>query len=202
MPLEALTRVIGAEPDLTCVGSGRDPQVGPELQTCDVDVVLLGAQLPGIDVIAATAIARHRFPSARVVLLAGYVDDELASAAIEAGADTVLDTAISLEDLLTVLRTGSLPDAEPGALVAHGRDHHSGQLAEDLGITPRQYEVLRCLAKGQSADQVARSLAIKVATCRDHIKALHRTLNCSSTSEMLVAGSQLGLLPELGRPYR
>ena len=201
-PLEALTRVIEAEPDLCCVGSGRDAQTGDDLGPADVDVALLGAQVPGIDLVAAAVLARARFPQARLVVLSGYVDHELADAATAAGADAVVDTSISLDDLLHVLRTGTVRDAEPETTPAHGRDHHSGKLAEDLGITPRQYEVLRQLAKGHSADQVARSLQIKVATCRDHIKALHRVLDCSSTTEMVVAGSRMGLLPELGRPYR
>ena len=201
-PLEALSRVIDGEADLCCIGSSRDHQISQELAADAVDVVLLGAQLPGIDVVAATAATRSRFPGARVVVLAGYVDERLSTAAFAAGADAIVDTSVSLDDLLTVLRTGAIADAEPGAKVAHGRDHYSGQLAEDLGITARQYEVLRLLATGQSADQVARTLTIKVATCRDHIKALHRTLDCSSTSQMLVASAQLGLLPELGRPYR
>lgn len=202
MPLEALTRVIDAEAGLTCVASGRSPQAGEGLGPLDVDVVLLGAQLPGIDVVAATRATRVRFPAVRVVVLAGYVDERLSTAAFEAGADAVLDTSISLDDLMAVLRTGALADPAPGAAPSHGRDHYSGQLAEDLGITARQYQVLRLLAKGHSADQVARALTIKVATCRDHIKALHRTLDCSSTAQMLVASAQLGLLPELGRPYR
>jgi DNA-binding NarL/FixJ family response regulator len=200
-PCEALARVIDAEPDLCCVGSGG-PQVGLDLGPTDVDVALLAAQVPGIDVVAAASLTRQRFPHARLVVLSGYVDHELADAAATAGADAVVDTSISLEDLLHVLRTGLVRNAEPGTAPSHGRDHHSGKLAEDLGITPRQYEVLRQLAKGHSADQVARSLQIKVATCRDHIKALHRVLDCSSTIEMVVASSRLGLLPELGRPYR
>lgn len=201
-PLEALARVIDAEPGLDCVGSGRSPQISQDLGPHEVDVVLLGAQVPGIDVVAATLITRRRFPQARLVVLAGYVDDELSGAAYGAGADNVLDTSISLEDLLHVLRTGVIGDADQGTSPCHGRDHRSGRLAEDLGLTARQYEVLRLLAKGHNADQVARSLEIKVATCRDHIKALHRALGCSSTSQMLVAGAQLGLLPELTRPYR
>lgn len=201
-PCEALVRVIDAEPDLCCVGSGGDPQVGCGLGPAEVDVAVLGAQVPGIDVVAATALTRQRFPQARLVVLSGYVDRELTAAATAAGADAVVDTSISLEDLLHVLRTGTLRNAEPGTAPTNDRDHHSGKLAEDLGITPRQYEVLRQLARGHTADQVARSLQITVATCRDHIKALHRVLDCTSTTEMVVAGSRLGLLPELGRPYR
>lgn len=201
-PLEALTRVIDAEPGLTCVGAGRSLQIAEDLGPRDVDVVLLGAQVPGIDVVAATRTLRCRFPRARVVVLAGYVDDEFSVAASGAGANAVLATCSSLEDVLQVLRTGAIPTAPGRTSQSRGRDRVSGRLAEARGITARQYQVLRLLAKGHSADQVARSLQINVATSRDHIKALHRVLGCSSTTEMLVAGAQLGLLPELSRPYR
>lgn len=201
-PLEALARVIDAEPGLTCVAAGRGPQTGVDFGPRDVDVILLGAQVTGIDVVAAARTLRRRHPKARLVVLSGYVDDELSGAAYGAGADAVLDTCSSLEDLLHVLRTGAPRDASSRTPPPQGRDHFSCRLAEARGITARQFEVLRLLAKGHSADQVARSLQINVATSRDHIKALHRALGCSSTAEMLVAGAQLGLLPELSRPYR
>lgn len=200
IPLDALTRILSTEPGLACVGSGRTLDAFDGLRADDVDVVLLGAHLPGLDLVAATARARLRFPAARIVALAGYVDEQLHAAATAAGADSVLDTATPLARLLEVLRTGLVPDAAPGATGA--RDRRSRRLAAELGITPRQFEVLRGLATGRTADQVARSLDITVSTCRDHIKALHRVLACSTTAEVLVTSSRLGLLPELGRPYR
>lgn len=200
IPLDALTRILAVEPGLTCVASGRTVEAFDGHRPDDVDVVLLGAHLPGLDLVAATALARRRFPAARIVALAGYVDDQLHRAATAAGADSVLDTATSLERLLDVLRTGEPLPVPSGA--PRARDRRSRLLAEGVGLTPRQFDVLRGLATGRTADQVARSLDITVSTCRDHIKALHRVLGCSTTAEVLVASSRLGLLPELGRPYR
>lgn len=200
MPLDALTRILSTEPGLSCVGSGRTIEALEGHRPDEVDVVLLGAHLPGLDLVGAIAVARRRFPAARVVALAGYVDDQLHRAATTAGADAVLDTSTPLARLLEVLRTGEPLPALPDAPLA--RERRSRHLADGIGITPRQFDVLRGLATGRTADQVARSLDITVSTCRDHIKALHRVLSCSTTAEVLVTSSRLGLLPELGRPYR
>ncbi|CAN5680049.1 N/A [soil metagenome] len=204
LPLESLARALAGEPGLRCAAAVSGPDAEVDVDPDQVDVVLVSAHVPGLDLLATVGAVRARFTRARVVVLAGYVDDELHAAAVGAGAHAVLDTSTSLDELSSTLRSRSpLPGTElDPARPGRPRDHHGFRLATDLGITERQYQVLRVLARGSSADQVARALRIKVATARDHIKALHRTLDCTSTAEMLVVGAQLGLLPELGRPFR
>ncbi|MGI8756442.1 MAG: LuxR C-terminal-related transcriptional regulator [Acidimicrobiales bacterium] len=197
--LEVIVRALEHTEGLWCVGSGPDPTGG--VFGAEPDVLLVGLHTTDRDAADTVAGARRRFPRARIVVLCTYVDDEVAHAAVASGADAVLPTSVSFDELVAHLRDDAeTVDAPPTR--SRARDERARARAGELGVTPRQHEVLRNLARGLSPDAVSRRLEISLSTCRDHIKALHRALGCSSTSELIVVSARLGLLPELGRPFR
>lgn len=197
--LEVIVRALDHTEGLSCVGSGPDPDGG--VFAAEPDVLLVGLHTTDRDAADTVAGARRRFPTARIVVLCTYVDDEVAHAAVASGADAVLPTSVSFDELVSQLRDDAdTLDAPPTR--SRARDERALARAGELGVTPRQHEVLRNLARGLSPDAVSRRLEISLSTCRDHIKALHRALECSSTSELIVVSARLGLLPELCRPFR
>jgi DNA-binding CsgD family transcriptional regulator len=62
------------------------------------------------------------------------------------------------------------------------------------GITPRQHEVLRSLARGLSTAQMSELMGISPETVRNHVKALLRALGVNSRLEALVEARQRGLI--------
>ena len=66
--------------------------------------------------------------------------------------------------------------------------------AEDLGLTPREIEVLRLLAHGADRHQVGEALAIKPSTVAGYIKSLYLKLDVSTRAEMTIAAVKLGLV--------
>ena len=63
------------------------------------------------------------------------------------------------------------------------------------GLTPRQHEVLRLVAAGQSNTQIARSLFVSEATVRKHLENVYERLQVSSRT---AAVARLSLLPPTG----
>jgi DNA-binding NarL/FixJ family response regulator len=61
----------------------------------------------------------------------------------------------------------------------------------DLGLTPRQTEVLALLLKGQPNKLIARELNLSVETVKDHVAAVLRTLGVSSRTQAVLAVSQM-----------
>jgi PAS domain S-box-containing protein len=61
-------------------------------------------------------------------------------------------------------------------------------------LTPRQYEVLRLLARGYSTAQIAESLGLSRETVRNHIRALLRALRVNSRIAALIEGRRRGLI--------
>ena len=68
----------------------------------------------------------------------------------------------------------------------------SAALAEEL--TPRESQVLRLLAEGQSNKEIARALGISESTVKFHVNAILGKLNVQSRTEAVVQATRLGLI--------
>lgn len=73
-----------------------------------------------------------------------------------------------------------------------GDDHLTvAALSADIaGLTPRQREVLACLAKGFTNAEIARRLGISAQTVRHHISAILVTLNVENRTQAALAAMQ------------
>lgn len=65
---------------------------------------------------------------------------------------------------------------------------------EDLGLTGRQLEVLKLMADGCSAKQIASSLNLSIHTVHTHQRNLYRALGVGSSASALKRAGDLGLL--------
>ncbi len=99
--------------------------------------------------------------------------------------------AAQLETALQAIATGlrvTLPD-----LVLHTRlPEEAGSQVEAL--TPREREVLQCLAEGASNKEIALRLAISEHTVKFHINSLLGKLGVQSRTEAVVRATRLGLV--------
>ncbi|MBE0549688.1 MAG: response regulator transcription factor [Rubrivivax sp.] len=62
---------------------------------------------------------------------------------------------------------------------------------DDVGLTPRQAEVLSLLLQGLPNKLIARQLNLSVETVKDHVAAVLRALNVSSRTQAVLAVSQM-----------
>ena len=113
----------------------------------------------------------------------------------------------------TLRPAGAPPDLSLGPLLPHSRTAQvSGEIdwfdlsrreagragldvpsrsIDDLGLTPRQREVLLLLLQGKSNKMIARDLGISVETVKDHVAAVLRTLGVNSRTQAVLAVSQM-----------
>jgi HD-GYP domain-containing protein (c-di-GMP phosphodiesterase class II) len=86
-------------------------------------------------------------------------------------------------------------DAVEAVLVAAG--HRAPRRREGLaGLTAREVEVLRLLARGLSSKQIAARLVIAPKTARHHIEHIYAKIGVSSRATASLFALQQGLLPE------
>jgi DNA-binding NarL/FixJ family response regulator len=62
-------------------------------------------------------------------------------------------------------------------------------------LTPRQTEVLALLEVGRSTEGIARELRLSIATVRNHIRHILRTLGVHSRIEAVALSRRLDLVP-------
>jgi len=66
---------------------------------------------------------------------------------------------------------------------------------EQLGITPRELDVLRLIAEGLSTRQMADRLCVSENTVKTHCSRVFDKLGVSRRTQAVVVGKQFGLLP-------
>ncbi len=163
------------------------------------ELVLMDMDLPGVHGVECVRRVRGAFPELLVVVLTVFEDRETIVDAICAGADGYLLKQVPTPRLLEQLRAvvaGGAPLSAGVArtvleLVRDGRsDTRKGapgtrpmNARVDVGLTPRELEVLRCLVQGKSYKGVARALDVSIDTVRSHIRSVYRKLQVHSVAE-------------------
>jgi DNA-binding NarL/FixJ family response regulator len=180
---EGLVLLLGTLPGIVVAGEAADGYTAVELvASVRPQVVLMDLNMPGCDGVTATRRITGDHPGTRVVVLTTYADDESIIGALQAGAlgymtkdatraeigralqaaaagQAVLDPAVQ-QRLLNAAARG--PAAEP--------DRASDGAADDL--TPREADVLRLIAAGESNREIARRLFVSEATVKTHVNRI------------------------------
>ncbi len=157
------------------------------------DLAVLDVSMPGGDGFVTARKVLERQPALPIVFLSMYSDPSYVDQAAQVGAKAYLSKQVPAQELLSALRTvldgGSLltpstPKAQEGA----PSEAAKGEL------TARQREVLRLIAVGCSAKDVANQLNISVRTAEFHRAAIMQRLGLHSTAQMTryAIANQLG----------
>ena len=182
---EGLVLLLGTLPGITVAGEAADGDAAVELvATAKPQVILMDLNMPGTNGVAATQRITADYPGTRVVVLTTYADDESIIGALQAGAlgyltkdatraeigravqaaaagQAVLDPGVQQRLLLAAARAPETPS--PAGAAGSGLDDE---------LTPREAEVLRLIASGQSNREIARTLFVSEATVKTHVNRI------------------------------
>ncbi len=161
----------------------------------DLDLILLDLAMPGMDGLAGLRALRARRPSVPVVILSGSEEPTDVRQALDGGAMGFIPKSSSSSVMLSALRlilSGGvyLPPAYLARSQA-GRTPIAAPSVEALGLTPRQYDVLRLLGRGQSNKEIARVLGLAEGTVKLHISAILRALGVGNRTRAVIAAARL-----------
>ena len=136
------------------------------------DLVLLDMQLPGLSGLAAVRAWRTRFPLVPVVVLSGEQRRQAVLDALAAGAAGFVPKATSNEVLLGALRI-VLDGGRylPPLLLEPETTPRADDPLQALGLTVRQADVLRLLARGAPNKVIGRELGLAERTVKAHVTA-------------------------------
>jgi two-component system nitrate/nitrite response regulator NarL len=184
--------LIAMEPSLRLVGEAADGESGLRLaRERQPDLILLDLHMKGLGGLETLRRLRDADTDARVVVLTVSDSEEDVIAALRAGADGYLLKDMEPEDILDGLRRatgGRMVISQPlTELLARAlRDDARPQRPEDAGLTPREDDILRLIAKGYSNKLIARELALSVGTVKVHVKHVLKKLRLKSRVEAAV----------------
>lgn len=171
------------------------------------DVVLLDLMMPGMGGVEATRAIRVASPRSHIMILTSSDDDELAFAAIEAGAQSFLLKSMRGELLLQAVESASLGESTLHPAIAQrilAAMHRARQPVVDpfAQLTERELEVLRKLAQGGSNMKIATSLGISEKTVKAHLSSIMSKLNLTDRTHAVAFAWQEGLMKPTRTPGR
>jgi DNA-binding NarL/FixJ family response regulator len=162
------------------------------------DVVLSDIGLPGMSGIKGLSHIKERFPRAQVLILTVFADDDHVFEAICAGAAGYLlkDTRPArLIDSLREVRDGGSPmSPDIARRVVTMFQKFAPPKGSSAELSPREIDVLRRMAEGDSYKTAADALDISLDTVRFHIRAIYEKLHVHSKSEAVLKAFRTGLL--------
>lgn len=185
----------------------------------DYDLVLLDLALDDADGFDVLVEFRAAFPAVPVVVVSASDRASDVIRAIDNGAMGFVpkkSTHAELHEALRMVMTGSMyvppsmlgldfgsslragaamaeaaHSAAPLGAAAEPEAHQRLPKMEDIGLTPRQAEVLGLLLQGLPNKLIARQLNLSVETVKDHVAAVLRALGVSSRTQAVLAVSQM-----------
>jgi len=193
---EGLVLLLGTLPGIVVAGQAADGDAAVELVAAvQPQVALMDLNMPACDGVAATRRITADHPGTRVVVLTTYADDESIISALQAGAlgyltkdatraeigravvaaaagQAVLDPAVQ-QKLLAAAARAPVPSESLGAAPGNGE------------LTPREAEVLRLIAAGQSNREIARTLFVSEATVKTHVNRIFAKTGSRDRSQAL-----------------
>lgn len=200
--------VLDAEEGLEVVGEAGDGASAlTQVRALAPDVVLMDVRMPGMNGIEATERITAEFPDVRVLVLTTFDLDEYAFAALRAGASGFLLKDAEPAALTAAIRTVASGDAVVSPRVtrrmlelfaphlpihADARRGHADPRLDAL--TPREFEVLRAIARGLSNVEIATEFFVSEATVKTHVGNVLAKLAVRDRVQAVILAYESGLV--------
>lgn len=182
------------------VGEAENGQQAVKLaRQLQPDVILMDINMPVWDGVQATSLIVDENPSARVIILTMYRQDQYVFQAIKAGARGYLLKDIDEQDLVAAIRAVHRGEAliDPSlAVKLLDEFRRVSQLADKIeeaeSLTKAEMEVLRLVAQGADNRAVAERLALSPRTIANRLSSVYDKLHVNSRTQAALVALRRG----------
>ncbi|TDU83226.1 LuxR family two component transcriptional regulator [Kribbella voronezhensis] len=195
--------LLDGQPDLEVVGQASNGAEAVELADRLVpDVILMDVRMPVLDGLAATrqilaGVAPGETP--RVIMLTTFDLDEYVYDALRAGASGFLLKHSSPDELTAAVRVVAAGDALLAPSITRRLVEDFAKVQPVLpatagGLTPRETDVLRLIARGQSNREIAATLVLAEQTVKTHVSRILTKLDLRDRAQAVVYAYEAGVV--------
>jgi DNA-binding NarL/FixJ family response regulator len=177
--LDALRAMMGKEFNVLAVDNSQ--AFVDAVERFHPDVAILDISMPGADGFITARKVLERQPALPIVFLSMYADSSYVDQAAQVGAKAYLSKRLPAGELISAVH--KVLDGNT-LLQPSFRNGASAAISGKGDLTARQREVLRLIALGCSAKDIANQLNISVRTAEFHRAAIMQRLSLHSTAQM------------------
>lgn len=188
---EGIAGMLALESDMILVGQASNGREAiQQFRAHHPDITLMDIQMPELNGLDALIAIRNEFPDAKIIMLTTYAGDVQIVRALKAGAQGYLLKNTLHRDLLSTIRAvyagkKALSPEASYEIAEHGTDD---------ALTPRELDVLRLIAAGNSNKRIADKLSIGEASVKSHVENLLSKLEANDRTHAVTIALKRGII--------
>ncbi|HEY3009728.1 MAG TPA: response regulator transcription factor [Micromonosporaceae bacterium] len=198
-----LRAVLASDDGIAVAGEAADGhEAVRQVRATRPDVVLMDVRMPDLDGIAATRQIVEAVPTARILMLTTFEDDDYVFGALSAGASGFLLKRTQPEQLIAAIHVIAAGESLLSPSVTRTViDRMARQPQTDPGarrrlreLTPREREILQHVARGLSNQEIAETVFVEESTVKTHMKRILAKLGLRDRVQAVILGYETGLV--------
>lgn len=160
------------------------------------DVVVMDITMPGIGGLEAIERIMAKDNTARILVLSAHEDSVHPKRVLNAGAMGYLSKRSAAEELIKAIRTvaGRKMYLEANIAQQMAIQQLSGETSPVDVLSDREFEVFMALAKGETTNEIAKTLCLSPRTVGTHLYNIKQKLNASNSAEIALIAMRSGLI--------
>ena len=158
------------------------------------DVILLDLRLPDMAAPELARRLRNAAPSARIVVFTAFADYATLSTLNDAGIDGCLLKDASRTNLIDCICRAARGERIFDPRIEGGSPRRKHIACGDISLTPRESEVLRRVAMGETNPEIAAAIGLSRNTVKAYLQTVLQKLGARNRVEAIIRAGEQGLL--------
>lgn len=191
---QGLKAILSQDPEIQVTGMASNGKEAYEC--CEVlcpDVVLMDMRMPQFDGSWGISAIKKAFPKVKILVLTTFDDQETVDGAIKSGADGYILKEMEDGQVIQSVKMvyggmqvfgGSVFEGIRRQVSAAGKEKEPEPKTE--GLTPRELDIMRCVARGMDNKEIAAELFLAEGTVRNNISRLLDKLKLKDRTQLAV----------------
>lgn len=188
---DGLKMILELEKDMEVVGTAANGQ--DCISLClekSPDLVLMDIRMPVMDGVQATKLIKEQFANIKILFLTTFKDTEYIISGIKYGAEGYVLKSSSPEviiDSLRMIERGNVVYGKDiAAMLSDMVQNNRTITPEEVGITQKEFEIMRCICDGLSNKEIADKLYMGEGTVRNYISNILEKLQLRDRTQLAV----------------
>ena len=193
---EGLGMLLAQQDDIQVVGEAKDGlETLNQVEALQPDILLLDILMPEVGGLEVLPKIRARCPKTKVLMLTGFLEEELITEAMQNGAKGYLLKGADYKELVKAIRA-----THAGELWAERKvltllleslfekvsGLHASRSVSRESLTEREHEIVGWVIQGMTNKEIAEQLGISDKTVKTHLSNIFSKLKVSRRLELLL----------------